>query len=135
MPSGVKVTGLRETVRSLERAGVEVNDLRAAFTKIGQVVVARAERNVHGRTGALSASIRPSRTKNKAVVRAGSARVPYAGINNYGATRLKTRSGTWVPGRYPASHFLTDAANSRPQEYLRILRAEIDRIVRKYRLG
>lgn len=133
--SGLKVTGLREAVRALERAGADVADLKAAFTKIGRVVVGRAERSVPGRTGALSASIRASRTKNKAVVRAGSARVPYAGINNYGANRLRTRSGSWVPGNYPASGFLTNAANRDQDEYLRILRGEIDRIIAKNQLG
>lgn len=135
MTDGVRLTGLRETVRSLERAGVEVNDLKDAFAKIGQLVTTRATHAVPRRSGALAASIRPSRTKNKSVVRAGSARVPYAGINNYGASRMRSRTGRWVPGKYPASGFLTDSANQHPEEYLRILRSELDQIIRKYNLG
>ena len=82
--SGVRIEGLRETVRALERAGIEAGDLKAAFKAIGQNVADDAKRRVNSRSGRLAASIKPSNTKNKAVVRAGSARVPYAGVIEYG---------------------------------------------------
>lgn len=79
-----KVHGLRETVRSLERLGVEAQDLKAGFRRIGNIVVAEAKVLVPVRTGRLLNTIKASNTKNKSVVRAGSARAPYAGVIHYG---------------------------------------------------
>ena len=81
---GVVVEGLRETVRSLQRFGVEVGDLKAAFKRIGSFVQRDAQSLAPKKTGRLAASIRPSNTKNKSIIRAGSARVVYAGVQHYG---------------------------------------------------
>lgn len=78
------VTGLRETVRSLERLGVAVTDLKAVFKKIGQNVVSDAQSLAPRKSGRLISTIKASNTKNKAIVRAGSARVVYAGVQEYG---------------------------------------------------
>ena len=82
--AGVEVKGLRETVRTLERFGVQVADLKAAFKRIGNLVVNEAKILAPHRSGRLEGSIKASNTKNKSVVRAGSARVPYAGVIHYG---------------------------------------------------
>lgn len=84
MSDSVRVDGLRETIRSLERLGVEVSDLKAAFKKIGDAVLTDAKNRAPHKSGALAASIKLSNTKNKSVIRAGSARVKYAGVIHYG---------------------------------------------------
>ena len=81
---GVHIEGLRETVRSLEKFGVQVSDLKAAFKRIGSLVQRDAQARAPKKTGRLTASIRPSNTKNKSIIRAGSARVVYAGVQHYG---------------------------------------------------
>lgn len=81
---GARIQGLRETVRSLERFGVEAKDLKSAFKRIGTLVQREAQSLAPKRSGSLAASIRPSNTKNKSVIYAGSARVPYAGVQEFG---------------------------------------------------
>jgi hypothetical protein len=86
MPAGgVRIEGLNKKVRDLQELGLEVEDLKDAFSTIAdeaaEVVTSYAP---VGETGALAASIRGNRAKSKAVVRAGKAAVPYAGPINYG---------------------------------------------------
>lgn len=83
-PVEVKVEGLQKTVRALENLGVSVEDLKDAFAALAQEGATKAKGYAPVRTGTLAASIRGNRAKNKAVVTAGRARVPYAGAINYG---------------------------------------------------
>lgn len=78
----VRVTGLSKTVRNLGRAGVGAQDLKQLMHDIGMLVVRAAKLPV--RSGRLNATLRAGKGKTKAVVRAGGARAPYAGVINYG---------------------------------------------------
>lgn len=123
MTTGTRITGLRETVRNLERLGVEVEDLKAAFVAIADQVVDEASALVPVDTGALKGTIRPARTKNKAVVRAGTAgRVPYAGVINYG--------GAGIAG----TGFLTTPANRDPAGKAQQIEDSLEDLIRKYDL-
>lgn len=122
---GVTVKGLKETIRTLEKFGVEVADLKAAFRKIGDNVTNDAKRRVPKVSGALSASIKPSNTKNKSIVRAGSARVPYAGVIQYG----------WPARNISASNYLTDAVEAKEHETVNILESEIRSLIQRYGLN
>lgn len=82
--NGIAVEGLRETVRALEKAGVEVEDLKDVMAPIAKKAADVMETFVPVRSGALRASVRPNRAKGKAVVTVGRARVKYAGPINYG---------------------------------------------------
>lgn len=123
--SGVQITGLRETVRALERFGVDVEDLRAAFGQISAEIVAEASAQVPTRSGALGGSIRPARTKNKAVVRAGAGAVPYAGVINYG----------WPAHGIAATDFLTGPANADTAGKARQIEANLQDLIRRYQLN
>lgn len=81
---GVEIEGLRQMIRTLEKAGVAVEDLKEVFSKISEAAAHEMQSHVPSRSGKLRASVKGSRAKNKAVVRAGSARVRYAGPINYG---------------------------------------------------
>jgi len=117
--AGTRVTGLRETVRALERYGASTQDLKGAFGKIADLVARRGLGRVQrGETGRLAASIRPAKTKNKAVVRAGGARVPYAGVRHWGGQIPK---GPLVVG----SRFLADPADESTDESVRLLHEEL----------
>jgi hypothetical protein len=87
MPSGVRVAGLNQTVRALQGLGVEVADLKETFGGIAAEGARLASSFAPHRTGRLAAAVRGNRAKNKAVVRAGGARVRYAGAINYGWPR------------------------------------------------
>lgn len=123
--SGVRIEGLRETVRTLERLGVEVEDLRQAFGAISDDIVEEARDEVEVDSGALQSTIRPARTKNKAVVRAGSAGVPYAGVINYG----------WPARGIEPSDFLTGPANRDEAAKAAAIEANLEALIRKYRLN
>lgn len=97
----VRVEGLNRVVRKLSRAGADADDMRGLMHSLGQIVVDGA--NVPIRTGRLDANVRAGRGKTKAVVRAGGARVPYAGVIHYG----------WPARGIPAQPFLTDALQAR----------------------
>lgn len=123
--SGIRVHGLREVVRSLEKFGVEVSDLKAAFKKVGTFIVDEAQSRAPMRSGRLAASIRPSNTKNKSVVRAGSARVPYAGVIHYG----------WPGHNISPQPFLTDALEANQDEAVEIIEDELQRLIRSLGLN
>jgi phage gpG-like protein len=119
--AGVRISGLKSTVRSLQKLGVEVTDLKAAFRKVADVVTGTARGLVHNQTGTLAANIRPGNSKNRATVRAGGARVPYAGVINYG----------WPGHNIQAQHFLERAAQQDEPRSVRLIDEELRAIIRK----
>jgi len=77
-----RITGLRETLRAMEKAGADAESMRDLMHAIGMTVVHAA--NPPRVTGTLAGTLRAGRGKTKAVVRAGTAAVPYAGPIHYG---------------------------------------------------
>ena len=116
--SGIQVKGLRGVVRSLEKFGVQAADLKAAFKRIGTVVVNEAKSIAPSRSGRLAASIKPSNTKNKSIVRAGGARIPYAGVIHFGGYH-----------NIKAQPFLTDALEHKQGEAKRLMESELGALI------
>lgn len=119
MDGGVRVDGLRELVRDLERVGVEVADLKDAFGQIATRAANLAASFAPRRSGKLAASIRGNRAKNYAAVSAGSARVPYAGPINYG----------WPKRHIKASGFMQRADDAMRPTVVADLDAAIGRLL------
>ena len=84
MGDAVRVTGLREFTRDLERIGVAASDLSGVMADVGELVAGAARPLTRPKSGRLAGSIRPSKTKTRAVVRAGGAKVPWAGPQHFG---------------------------------------------------
>lgn len=82
MASGAYVQGLREAVKALESLGVEADDLKAVFNPLATKAAGIIRANTPEVSGRLVASVKPNNAKNKAIVRAGAARVPYAYVVN-----------------------------------------------------
>lgn len=122
---GVRVTGLNSTVRALEKLGLDVDDLKAAFGPIAAEAADIAAGYAPRRTGALAASIRGNRSKNKAVVAAGRARVPYAGPINYG----------WKKRGINPSGFMQKADEEMQPKALDMLEDAIGSAIRRRGLG
>lgn len=80
----MRITGLQEVVRGLQKLGLSVDDLKDAFAPIAAEGAQLAARYVRSRSGKLAGTVRGNRAKNKAVITAGRASVPYAGAQNYG---------------------------------------------------
>lgn len=79
-----KVEGLSKLTRALTDAGVELDDLKDVFAGIAALGARLASGFAPKASGRLEGSVRGNRAKNKAVVTAGRARIPYAGPINYG---------------------------------------------------
>lgn len=82
--AAVEVTGLKECLRDLKKAGADFEELKDANNELARTVASKAAAVAPRSSGALAASIKGNRAKNKVSVKAGSARVPYAGVQEYG---------------------------------------------------
>lgn len=123
----VYVRGIRETVRALETAGVQAQDLKNIFERAGAVVERAAK--VPERTGRLERSVRITKTKNRAAIRAGGKRVPYAVANHFG--RYFPTTGTRVEG----SFFFKKAIREKRGQVLNIIVSGLEKLFKKYDLG
>ena len=119
--SGFKVTGLNEVVRALLAIGVEVDDLKDAFSTIAAEGARIASSYAPVRTGRLAGDIRGNRAKSKAVVTAGRVSVPYAGPVNYG----------WAARGIEPAGFMQKADKELGPKALRRLEDEINAQIRK----
>lgn len=96
MTTGVKVEGARELRSALKKAGSDLQDFTDLNAAIGRYVSARAAAMAPSRTGTLAASIRASKAKSSATLRAGSAKVPYAGVVHWGWPLRHIRPRTFL---------------------------------------
>lgn len=105
----VRVDGLRRLQRELRAAGDDLSDLKAANAKAAGIVASDAGRRApRGATGRLAGSGRPGRTAGRAVVKFGSAAVPYAGPIHWG----------WPARGIDAQPFVLEAAEATRPEWL-----------------
>ena len=106
---------------TLTKAGAELEEMKALHKNIGELVATEARPNAPVLTGALAGTIRGSGIKKGGVVRAGSARVPYAGVQEFG----------WPARNIAAQPALTDALATSEPAILDAYQAEIDRLLSK----
>lgn len=118
----VQVEGLREVVRDLERAGVEVADLKEAHARIATEGATTAKGYAPHRSGKLAGSVRGNKAKNKAQVIIGGARVRYAGPILFGWPRRGIRAANTI--ERTDAHMAIEAP--------RIFEQELTRIFTKY---
>lgn len=119
--SGTRIEGLNRLVRSLQAAGVEIGDLKAAFSRISTQAADLAARYAPRNSGKLRASIRGDKAKNKATVRAGGRKVPYAGAINYG----------WQRHNIAPQRFMQKADDAIRPEVPRLIESNIRDIMEK----
>ncbi|PJJ48298.1 hypothetical protein CLV56_4003 [Mumia flava] len=82
--TGLKVEGLNRVVRDLQTLGLELEDLKTAFSNIARTGASVMARYVPARTGRLRGDVRGNRAKSKAVVAVGRSTIPYAGPIQWG---------------------------------------------------
>ena len=116
---GVEVVGLRKIVRSMEKAGVGVEDLKDAFTRIGTRALSTAIAGTPIKSGALLNSNKQSRRKNSVYLRSGSTGVPYARFVHYGTEKMAARP------------YLSDVVRKDGAWAVEQLEKEMDRLFRK----
>ncbi len=116
----VRVDGLKKTLSRLNKAGTDAEDMKDLMHDLGEIVVKGAT-PPSGTTGALAGSIRAGRGKTKAVVRAGGAKAPYAGVIHYG----------WPARNIKPHPFLTDSLARRHDQIFTALEQGIDALLAK----
>jgi hypothetical protein len=120
-----RITGAKELIRDLKSLGVSVEDLKAPFNAVADKAAHLAASYAPKRTGRLATSVKGSRTKNRASVRAGSKRVPYAGAINYG----------WPRRNIQGAHFMQRASDAMLPIAEKEIRAELDKLIRDRNLS
>jgi len=83
--SGIKVQGLRSSIKALQAIGVDAKDIKSAGNDAGEIVAREARNLAPVRTGSLRSTIRTSKALSKVTVSAGNnGRVPYANPIHWG---------------------------------------------------
>lgn len=119
--STIRIENLKKIIRQMEKAGADAQDMKDLMYEVGTLVVNGAAGLVPVRSGRLAGNIRASKAKTKAIVRAGGARVPYAGVIHYG----------WPAHNIVANEFLDKAREDRKQQIVSTISDGIDDILRK----
>jgi hypothetical protein len=119
----IEVEGARELRRTLARAGHDLDDLVAANSAVAALVSTRSKSSAPHRSGRLAGSIRGSKAKASAVVRAGGAAVVYAGVIHYG----------WPAHNIEPDKFLTDTARATEPQWRAIYLAGVNKALAKVR--
>lgn len=130
---GIEIDGLNGAIRALKGLGVEVADLKDVFQKIGGEGRDVMAGFISSRSGSLARSLKPARAQNKAVVRGGGARVPYAGAQQWGWGSSNSDAG--IRGSFAGQHFFekTDAVMEPRAEQLIV--DGIEDLIRRYDLN
>ena len=82
--NGIQVIGLKKVVRQMKKLGVESEDLKEAFKRIGARALSTGNAGTPVRSGALLSSNKQSRRQNSVYLYSGNARAPYAIYPHYG---------------------------------------------------
>lgn len=124
MPNAaIKVEGLNKAIRTLRRLHPElVDEMKEVNKDLAASLVPVAKAKVPVQSGALRESIRSTGQARTGVVRAGKAKVPYAGPIHFG----------WPSHRIRPQPFLYEALDERrdeiEREYVRRVQRVIDRV-------
>lgn len=100
----IRITGLRDLQAQLKALdGESQKQLRLVLNRAAEIVAAGARAKAPVRTGAYQSTIKVASSQREARVKAGSARVPYAGFLDFGGAvgRNKSVHRTFISqGRY-----------------------------------
>jgi hypothetical protein len=119
--------GLRATVKALEEAGADAQDMKEVFASAGRVVLRKVHYPI--RTSRLQASVRLGTYKNKATIKAGRKAVPYAARIEYGAyLTLKDGSKSRIQGHL----VLREAVRRGKHEALTTIQHGVEKLCRQH---
>lgn len=122
----IRVTGLRELVRNMEKAGVEAQDIKEIMFGAGEIVAKRAATLAPVRTGRLVGNIRVGKAKNKASIKVGSARVPYARFVYFGKDN-PAKGGFYAK----ANPFIFNAVREKRAEVFKEIQIGVQKLLEK----
>lgn len=120
--SGIKVVGLKSSLKALQAIGVEAADIKTAGNEAGEIVAREARNLVPVRSGRLRNTIRTSKALNKVSVSAGNnGKVPYANPIHWGWFKRNIK---------PQPFFVKALGITRDEVYQNYYRS-IDRLIDK----
>lgn len=129
--NAVRVDGVRATADWLGIMGTPDAALKAANNEAANIVAQSAKANAHFKnsTGRLVRSIKPSSTITQAIVRAGSASVPYAGPIHWGWLYDKKYA---VYKNILPNPFLAKALGYNRDKILATYKEQVDKLAAQY---
>ncbi len=125
-PTGIKVRGFNQAIRSLRELGVPDDEIKRAGSESGELVANEARTLVPVRTGKLRDSIRVSKTLRKVTIQAGNNRktksgIPYANPIHWG----------WFKRNIKPQPFFVKALGITRDEVFRNYYDQIARLIQK----
>jgi len=118
----VTAEGLQETIRTLKKLGVEVEDLKGAFTRIGSRATAKVKAGTPVKSGRLQATVKQSKRQNSVYIYSGSKKAYYAPFVHFGTKTIS--KNPWM----------TRVATAEGPYAIKQLENEVNSIIRKYGL-
>lgn len=113
---GVRIEGGRALRATLKAAGSDLSELRDAHKRSATIAASAAAPLAPFRTGALRASVRASGTKTSGIIRAGTARVPYAKPIHWG----------WPARKITPTPFLSHGAQASEPVWITVYERAVD---------
>lgn len=119
--AGITVEGGRALRSTLRKAQPELlTEIKDAHAQVGVFVAGAAKpRTPVGLTGRLAGTVRGAGTKTAAIIRAGRATVPYAGVRHFG----------WPARNIEPHPWLTDTAQDTEPAWTPIYGAAVQRVL------
>jgi carbon monoxide dehydrogenase subunit G len=118
----VSVKGLREVTRSFKQYEGAVDDLKTANAAISSKVAQSAVATTPKLTGRLASTVKGNRAVQRVQIKAGGARVPYAGVIEYG----------WPARNIEAQPYLRRAAWTNKDYVIQQYSSNLESIKRRY---
>lgn len=118
----VKVEGLKETLSALKKLGDNFEDLKDANAELSSTIATKASALAPRLTGALANTIKGNRANKRVQLKAGSARVPYAAVIEYG----------WPKRNIKAQSYLRRAALEDRNYIVETYEKNIKEVIKKY---
>ena len=121
--NGVQVVGLRKVVRQIEKLGVEAEDLKAAFRRIGARALSTANAGTPVFSGSLKSTNKQSKRKNSVYLYSGNKKNFYARFVHYGTVKMEARP------------YLYEAVEKDGPWAVKQLESEMDRLITRLGLS
>jgi hypothetical protein len=139
----VRVEGAAQLSKAFRAAGGTVRELSGAYREVARSLVPPAQRAAPRRSGKLAASTRGLGQRTRAILAAGSARVPYAGPIHFGNPSAKTyparianpKRSTGTLGVIRPNPWLYRTADHRRAEVVEVFDDHVGATLRKYGLS
>lgn len=127
----IEAQGMRQLRRKMSMLDQDFEDLKQIHEDVAKIVADRASQLAPYRNGELQRTIRAAGTKTGGRVRAGFARVPYAGPIHFGWSTRPDAVKRWRGGPIEPNPFLYDALDDRYNEVFDTYFTQIKNLQRK----